>query len=79
MAHLNRNIVEVKTNENSLAHALMIAIVRVTNDPSYKAYRQGWKILHKVSEFLQESGIDLSRGRGTPNYKHFSSICRNIG
>jgi hypothetical protein len=51
MIHLKRSIVEVKT-ENCLAHALVIAIARVTNDPDYKAYRHGWKILPKVRELL---------------------------
>ena len=41
MAHLKKSIVEVKTEENSLAHALVIAVAKVENDPNYKAYRQG--------------------------------------
>ena len=32
MAHLKRSIVEVKAEENCLAHALIIAIARVNND-----------------------------------------------
>jgi hypothetical protein len=41
MAHLKKSIVEVKSEENCLAHALVIAIAKITNDSNYKAYRQG--------------------------------------
>ena len=40
MAHLKTNIIEVKTETNCLAHAI-IAIAKLTNDPDYKAYRKG--------------------------------------
>jgi hypothetical protein len=33
-AHLKRSIVEVKAENNCIAHALIIAIARVTNDPN---------------------------------------------
>jgi len=39
MAHLKRSIVEVKAEENCLAHALIISIARLTNDRDYKAFR----------------------------------------
>jgi hypothetical protein len=45
----------------NLAHALVIAIARVTKDPDYNAYTQGRKILPKVCKLLQVSGVDLSR------------------
>jgi len=38
MAHLKKSIVEVKTEENCLAHALVIAVAEAENDPNYKAY-----------------------------------------
>ena len=44
MAHLNSSIVEVKAEENCLAHALIIAIARVDNDANYTAYSTGRKI-----------------------------------
>jgi hypothetical protein len=50
MAHLKRSIVEVKAEENNLAHALVIAVSKMTNDLNYKAYIQGRKILPKVYE-----------------------------
>jgi len=37
MVHLKRSIVEVKVQENCLAHALIISIAKLTNDPYYKA------------------------------------------
>ena len=71
MAHLKRSIVEVKAKDNCLAHALVIAIARVTNDPNYKSYRRGWKRLPKVQELLQASGVDISRGGGIPGIQAF--------
>jgi len=41
MAHLKTSIVKVKAEENCLAHALLISIAKVENDPDYNAYRQG--------------------------------------
>jgi hypothetical protein len=35
MAHMKRSIVEVRAEEYSLAHALVIALAKVTNDPNY--------------------------------------------
>jgi hypothetical protein len=43
MAHLKRSIVEMKGEENCLAHAIVVALASVTNDPNYKAYTQGRK------------------------------------
>jgi hypothetical protein len=71
MAHLKRSIVEVKTDENCPAHALVIAMAKVTNDSNYKAYTQGRKILPKVRELLQVSSVDLSRGGAIPELQAF--------
>jgi hypothetical protein len=71
MAHLKRSIVEVKAKENCLAYALVIVIARVKNDPDYKAYRQGRKILPKVRELLHASGVDLGGGGGIPELQAF--------
>jgi len=38
MVQLKRCIVEVKEEENSLAHALVIAIAKVDKDPNYDAF-----------------------------------------
>ena len=39
MAHLKKSIIEIKSNENCLAHALIIAIVRIGNDSNHESYR----------------------------------------
>ena len=59
MAHLKRSIVEVRAEENCLAHALVIAIDRLNSDPNYKTYRQGNKIRPVVSQLLEMTDIDL--------------------
>jgi hypothetical protein len=41
MAHLKRSIVEVRDKENCLAHALVIALAKVTNDANYLSYVKG--------------------------------------
>ena len=45
MVHLKWSIVEVKAEENCLAHALIISIAKLTNDSNYVAYRKGYKIV----------------------------------
>jgi hypothetical protein len=37
MAHLKQSIIQVKSETNCLAHALIIAIAKIANDPDYKA------------------------------------------
>jgi len=64
MAHLKRSIIEVKAIENCLAHALVIAIAKLTDDKDYKAFRQGRKIRPHVDHLLATTGIDLSNGGG---------------
>ena len=62
---------EVNAEENSLAQALVIAVAKLANDADYEAYRKGRKILPKVRELLQASGVDLSRG-GFPELHAFN-------
>jgi len=45
MSHMKASILEVKAEENCLAHALLISIAKVDNDQNYKAYRKGRKIV----------------------------------
>jgi len=66
MTHLNTSIGEVKAEENSLAHALVISIAKVESDPNYKTYRQGRTIRQVVQTLLQTTVIDLSNGAGIP-------------
>jgi hypothetical protein len=79
MVHLKRSIirVQVKTENNSLAHALIIAKAKLTNDPNYKSYRQGYKILPIVQQLLQTTGIDLSNGVGIPELIRFQDHFRD--
>jgi hypothetical protein len=67
MVHLKRSIVEVKGEENCLAYALIISNAKLTNDPDYKALRQGRKIRPVVDHLLATTGIDLSNGGGYPS------------
>jgi hypothetical protein len=62
MAHLKKSIVEVKAEENCLAHALIIAIAKVENNAAYKSYRRGYRICPAVQNLLETTGIDLSGG-----------------
>jgi hypothetical protein len=71
MAHLKHSIIKVKTETNFLAHALIIAIARLTNDPNYKSFRQGYKILQEVQHLLQTTGIDLQNGEGVNELQRF--------
>ena len=76
MAHLKQSIVEVKTEETCLAHALVIAVAKVENDPNYKVDRQGRKIRHAVQTLLIATGIDLSNGGGIPELFRFQEHFR---
>jgi len=64
MAHLKRSIIEVKADNNCLAHALIIAIARMNKDPNYQSYRKGCKkkIRPVVASLLETTGIDLTNG-----------------
>jgi hypothetical protein len=71
MAHLKSCIIEDKAEENCLAHALIIAVGRLTNDPNYVAYREGRKIRQIVDRLLELTGIDLTNGGGIPELTRF--------
>ena len=76
MVHLKKRIVEAKSEENCLAHALVIAIAKVENDPNYKAYIQGRKIRNVVQTLLEETGIDLTSGGGIAELTRFQEHFR---
>jgi hypothetical protein len=78
MAHLKKSIVEVRAEQNCLAHALIIAIAKLTNDPIYKSYRQGRKILPAVQHLLETTGIDLQNGGGIPQLIQFQDFLKII-
>jgi hypothetical protein len=78
LAHLKRSIVKVKAEQNCLAHALVIAIAKHTNDRNYKAYRQGRKsILPVVQHLLETTGINLTNDGGSPSSRGFRTILQN--
>jgi hypothetical protein len=71
MAHLKKSIIEVKAEANCLAHTLIIAIAKITNDPNYAAYRKGRKIHNVVDTILAATGINLWNGGGIPELERF--------
>jgi len=71
MFHLKRSIIEVKAKTDCLAHALIITIARITNDPDYNSYRHGYKILQKVQHLLQTTGINLQHAGGIQEFQRF--------
>jgi len=76
MAHLKRSIVEVNAEENCVAHALVIAIAKIDEDPNYKAYIQGRKIRHVIEILLETTGINLSNGAGISDLVRFQEHFR---
>ena len=68
--------VSYRAEENCLAHALVIAIARLNNDPNYKAYSKGWKIRPLVKQLLETSGIDLKNGADIPELTRFQEHLR---
>jgi len=74
LAHLKKIIVEVKSEENCLAQALLIAIANVDYDANYKSFRQGWKIRSVVQTLLFVTDIDLTNGVGIPELFRFGTI-----
>jgi hypothetical protein len=71
LAHLKRSIINVKAETNCLAHALIIAIAKITRDPNYKAYMQGRKIHPVVHNLLATTGINLENRGGIPELEQF--------
>jgi hypothetical protein len=77
MAHLKKSSVVFRAEQNCLAHAVIIAIARLTNDSNYNAYRQGYKILPVVQHLLETSGIDLQNGGGIPELIQFQDFFKD--
>ena len=71
VAHLRGSIIEVKNEENCLAHALLIGIAKLNNDSIYKAYMLGRKISPVVQNLLETKGINLDRGGGISELERF--------
>jgi hypothetical protein len=71
MANLKKSIIEVKAETNCLAHALIIAIAKITNDPNYVPYRKWRKIHNVVDNLLATTGINLENVGGIPDLERF--------
>ena len=71
MAHLQTCIIEVKAEDNCLAHAAIIRISRVNNDSKYNSYRRGYKIRPAVRQLLETTRIDLTHCAGIPELVRF--------
>ena len=76
IAHLKKSIVRVQNETNCLAHALIIAIAKQNNDPSYASYRKRRKIYPKVDQLLATAGISLENGGGIPELERFQDHFR---
>ena len=67
LAHLKKSNVRVKSETNCLAHAILIAIAKITNDPNYTSYRKGNKLGPAVNQLLHTTRINLDRGGESVN------------
>jgi hypothetical protein len=78
MAHLKKSIIEIKAKQNGLAHALIISIARLTNDPNYIVFLRGYKIRSALDHLLATTGRNLANGGGIPELmkfqKHFKEF-----
>ena len=79
MSHIKRRIMEVKAKENCVEHALVIAVVRVTNDLIFRPTGMGERrsCPRFVSCCKRRTLISIE-WEGFPNYKPFSAICHSI-
>jgi len=62
LAHLERSIVRVKSENNCLAHALIIAIAKIMYGPNYRSYSDGRKIGPVDQSLLELTSINVDRG-----------------
>ena len=66
MAHLKRSIVELKAEQNSLVHALVIAISRLEEDPNHNSYLRGSTIRPVVRNVCHMICNHLTKGAKIP-------------
>jgi hypothetical protein len=76
LSAVKKSIVFAKVAVLCLAHALVIAIARVSNDLKYASYRDGYGLKKLVHDLLKASGFDLSNGGVSKNFGSFSSTFR---
>jgi hypothetical protein len=73
LSHNKKSIVRVKSEVNSLAHALVFAMAQLNGDPDYLSYRDGYKMNAPVAALLNASGVDLSNGGGIEELRQFQA------
>ena len=77
MPHLSKSIIEVKTVDNCLAHALIMPISKADKDPNYESYRHGCKIRPVVRNLLNKTGIGLYGDGRIPEIVRFQEHIRD--
>ena len=75
VVQVKRSIIEVRAEENCLAHALVIAIARLHNDPYYKAYSQGRKIRTVVPRITRDNRYGFEERCRIPEIARFQEHC----
>ena len=78
MAHLKKVIVQDKSENNCLAHALIIDIAKLTDEPNYEAYRRGGKYTPKAIRYLRRQVSAMLMVGESPNSKVFRRTIDNI-
>ena len=71
MAHLKCSIIEINAETNCLAHALIIAVARITNNPNDTSYRRVLRIFPVVQHLLETTDNDLQHGGGFNELQRF--------
>jgi len=74
MLHIKKIIVELKSEEICLAHALVTAIARVEKDPKYNSYRGRYKIRPVVQNLCELTESICLTGRGFQKLPDFGNI-----
>ena len=71
LSAIKKSIVIVQAAFLCLAHALIIDMARVNNDPKYASYRDGYALHKPIEELLNASGVDLFNGGGFEELQQF--------
>jgi len=69
--------VNVKDERNCLAHTLVIATAKITNDPNYKVYPTGSKIGLVVQRLLETTSIDFDWGGGVEEHAQYQEYFKD--
>jgi len=77
MAHLKKNIVKVKAEDNFLANDLVKAISRLEKDPKYNSYRRGCRIRPVVRIVCETISVYLSNEAGIPEIYRYQKRFRD--